>query len=168
MNPELEKLQTQKDKVERQIAQCEHRETLLQNRIAYAVLGYQNQILKPQNQQAKSTLPRRETYMNISSTYDVIDLNTPFWDYEQPSRTTLREFEKYWDQYWKEREKQYTDMDKAFYAVDEDGQEYFYIGKNRIKITEHFPEKGKTMGELIEDLILYAARQEKRANKTDT
>jgi len=106
--------------------------------------------------------------MNISSTYDVIDLNTPFWDYEQPSKTTLREFQKYWDQYWKEREKQYTDMDKAFYAVDEEGQEYFYIGKNRIKITEHFPEKGKTMRELIEDLVLYAARQEERANKTDT
>lgn len=39
MHPELEKLQTQKDKVERQIAQCEHRETLLQNRIAYLDKG---------------------------------------------------------------------------------------------------------------------------------
>lgn len=35
MHPELEKLQTQKDKVERKIAQYEHRETLLQNRITY-------------------------------------------------------------------------------------------------------------------------------------
>ena len=39
MYPELEKLQTQKDKVERQIAQCEHRETLLQNRITYLDKG---------------------------------------------------------------------------------------------------------------------------------
>ncbi len=39
MNPELEKLQIQKEKVERQIAQCEHRETLLQNRIAYLDKG---------------------------------------------------------------------------------------------------------------------------------
>ena len=39
MNLELEKLQTQKDKVERQIAQCEHRETLLQNRITYLDKG---------------------------------------------------------------------------------------------------------------------------------
>ena len=39
MNPELSKLQTQKDKVERQIAQCEHRETLLQNRISYLEKG---------------------------------------------------------------------------------------------------------------------------------
>jgi len=39
MHPELEKLQTQKNKVERQIAQYEHRETLLQNRIAYLDKG---------------------------------------------------------------------------------------------------------------------------------
>ena len=39
MHPELEKLQTQKDKVERQIAQCEHRESLLQNRITYLDKG---------------------------------------------------------------------------------------------------------------------------------
>ena len=39
MHPELEKLQIQKDKVERQIAQCEHRETLLHNRIAYLDKG---------------------------------------------------------------------------------------------------------------------------------
>ena len=39
MNPELEKLRIQKNKVERQIAQCEHRETLLNNRIAYLDKG---------------------------------------------------------------------------------------------------------------------------------
>ena len=38
------------------------------------------------------------------------------------------------------------------------------MGKTRIKITEHFPERGRTMGELIEELILYAARQEERAD----
>ncbi len=38
------------------------------------------------------------------------------------------------------------------------------MGKTRIKITEHFPEKGRTMGELIEELILYAARQDERAD----
>lgn len=65
---------------------------------------------------------------------------------------------------WKEREKQFTGMDKAFYAVGEDGQEYFHMGKTRIKITEHFPEKGRAMGELIEELILYAARQDARTD----
>lgn len=35
MNPELEKLKTQKADIEHQIEQAEHRETLYQNRIAY-------------------------------------------------------------------------------------------------------------------------------------
>ena len=39
MHPDLEKLQTQKEKVERQIAQCKHRETLLKNRITYLDKG---------------------------------------------------------------------------------------------------------------------------------
>ena len=39
MNPELERLQTQKDRIERQLAQYEHRETLLQNRLAYLDKG---------------------------------------------------------------------------------------------------------------------------------
>ena len=39
MNPELERLQIQKEKVERQLAQYEHREKLLQNRLAYLDKG---------------------------------------------------------------------------------------------------------------------------------
>lgn len=33
------------------------------------------------------------------------------------------------------------------------GEQYYIIGKNRIKITEHFPAKGKPIEELITDLI---------------
>jgi len=32
-------------------------------------------------------------------------------------------------------------------------QQYFIMGKNRIKITEHFPATGKQVDELIADLI---------------
>lgn len=39
MNPNLEKLQTQKESIERQIEQCEHRQTLYENRIAYLNKG---------------------------------------------------------------------------------------------------------------------------------
>ncbi len=34
-----------------------------------------------------------------------------------------------------------------------DGQQYFVMGKTRIKITEHFPAKGKTIDELLSDYI---------------
>ncbi len=37
--------------------------------------------------------------------------------------------------------------------VTVDGQQYFVMGKNRIKITEHFPATGKQVDELIADLI---------------
>lgn len=38
-------------------------------------------------------------------------------------------------------------------TVIEDGKQYYIIGKNRIKITEHFPDNGKQLDELITDLI---------------
>jgi len=37
--------------------------------------------------------------------------------------------------------------------VTVDEQQYFVMGKNRIKITEHFPATGKQVDELIADLI---------------
>lgn len=40
-----------------------------------------------------------------------------------------------------------------------DGTQYFVVGKTRIKVTEHFPEQAPTMASLIEDLILYTAKQ---------
>ena len=55
-------------------------------------------------------------------------------------------------------------MDKAYYTVDEDGQAYYVIGRTRIRITEHFPETGKSMGERIEDLLLTVARHEVKLN----
>ena len=35
------------------------------------------------------------------------------------------------------------------------GEQYYIIGKNRIKITEHFPSKGKPIEELLTDLIAH-------------
>lgn len=39
------------------------------------------------------------------------------------------------------------------YTVIENGEQYFIMGKNRIKITEHFPANGKQLDEIITDLI---------------
>jgi len=41
------------------------------------------------------------------------------------------------------------------------GQLYFVHGKNRIKVTEHFPSAGKRMDLLLEDLIQFSAQQRK-------
>lgn len=37
--------------------------------------------------------------------------------------------------------------------TDTDGNQYFIFGKSRIKITEHFADKGKSIDDLISDLI---------------
>ena len=36
--------------------------------------------------------------------------------------------------------------------------QYFTYGNMRIKITEHFPDVGKTLDELLADVIQYAAQ----------
>ncbi|MBE6665787.1 MAG: hypothetical protein E7603_06175 [Ruminococcaceae bacterium] len=46
----------------------------------------------------------------------------------------------------------------SFYVTEPDGTRYFYCGNTRIKVTEYFAEKGKTVSELVEDVVRYAAR----------
>ena len=44
-------------------------------------------------------------------------------------------------------------------TVTENGEQYYIIGKNRIKITEHFPDNGKQLDELITDLIVQKIKE---------
>ena len=39
-----------------------------------------------------------------------------------------------------------------------DTTQYFTYGNTRIRITEHFPDVGKTLNELLADVIQYAAQ----------
>jgi len=47
----------------------------------------------------------------------------------------------------------YMDTETGRIETAESGEQYFIMGKNRIKITEHFPATGKQVDELIADLI---------------
>lgn len=49
-------------------------------------------------------------------------------------------------------------------TVTINGNQYYIIGKTRIKITEHFPASGKQLDELISDLIIHKIRE--KAEKT--
>ena len=42
------------------------------------------------------------------------------------------------------------------------GEQYKVIGKDRIKITEHFPASGKPIEELITDLITHKIKEKAR------
>ena len=44
-------------------------------------------------------------------------------------------------------------------VTTESGEQYFIMGKNRIKITEHFPASGKPIDELITDLIVQKIKE---------
>lgn len=54
-----------------------------------------------------------------------------------------------------------------YYTDDAESQLYFPRRKLRIKVIEHFPEKGKTLTELTEELILYKARKMFDSNDSD-
>ena len=45
----------------------------------------------------------------------------------------------------------------TFYVEDEYGTLYFYYGNTRIRVAEHFNDRGKPIGALIEDVIRYSA-----------
>ena len=45
----------------------------------------------------------------------------------------------------------------TFYVEDEYGTLYFYHGNTRIRVAEHFNDRGKPIGALIEDVIRYSA-----------
>jgi len=47
----------------------------------------------------------------------------------------------------------------SHYGTELDGTTYFYCGNTRIKVVEHFPEDGKSMETLIEDVIRYAGNR---------
>ena len=60
------------------------------------------------------------------------------------------------DQWASELEPTPTPENTAFYAVDEDGETYFYCGNSRLKLSEHFSDNGKPIGAPIENLADYA------------
>ena len=58
-------------------------------------------------------------------------------------------------------ERKPTLENSSFYMIDADGTLYYFCGNTRIKVTEHFSESGKTLGELMEEMVL---REAKKAN----
>lgn len=45
----------------------------------------------------------------------------------------------------------------TYYVTDKYGTLYFYYGNSRIKVAEHFNDRGKSIGTLIENVIRYSA-----------
>ena len=63
--------------------------------------------------------------------------------------------------YWANHKKIRTEKEKAtpiYYIIEPDGTTYFYHGSTRIKVTEHFKDRGQPITALMEDVIQYAAQ----------
>ncbi len=76
----------------------------------------------------------------------------------EPMEVPPKEQEDEWRRMRGEYEPEQTLENSSFYVTEPDGTRYFYCGNTRIKITEYFAEKGKTVSELVEDVVRYAAR----------
>ena len=46
---------------------------------------------------------------------------------------------------------------EPYYGTELNGEVCFYIGNTRIKVSEHFNDKGKSIEDLLEDVIKYSA-----------
>ena len=49
-------------------------------------------------------------------------------------------------------------LPEPFYGTELDGEMFFYVGNSRIKVSEHFNDHGKTINDLLEDVIKYSAK----------
>ena len=56
-------------------------------------------------------------------------------------------------------ERKPTLEDSSIYMIAEDGTLYYFCGNTRIKVTEHFAESGKTLSELMEEMVLREAKK---------
>ena len=68
------------------------------------------------------------------------------------------------DEWAAAREFEEPDGVPTFYVEDEYGTLYFYYGNTRIRVAEHFNDKGKPIGTLIEDVIRYSAAHQTEKN----
>ena len=95
--------------------------------------------------------------MNETETITVIDLYSCYEIFCEPPADFIEECQRYWessDRMRKAKEK----APQIFYAIEFDGTMYFYHGNTRIKVTEHFSDHGRTMTDLMEDVVQFAAQ----------
>lgn len=95
---------------------------------------------------------------NNTEIIDCLDIEKCFDLIFDPPQSFLDDCKKYWDDFFEKIMLCKPEV-PTFYAIDENGVEYFYHGKNRIRVSEHFAEKGKTYGEITADTIRYVVRR---------
>ena len=89
-----------------------------------------------------------------------IDIESCFDPVFEPPKSFLEVCKCYWESYYAEIMKSKHSV-PTFYAQVEDGTLYFYHGKSRIRVSEHFMPQGRTYGEIAAETIRYVAQEGK-------
>ena len=107
----------------------------------------------------RKELPIRKTHLSTTrpDETNVIDLESCFDPIFDPPQSFLDACRKYWENYYDAMMSGKPAV-PTFYVRDEDGTLYFYHGKSRIRVSEHFRQQGKTFGEIAADAIRFEAR----------
>ena len=86
-----------------------------------------------------------------------VDLESCFDPVFEPPKSFLNACKRYWEDFYAEIMKAKPAV-PVFYAQDENGTLYFYHGKNRIRVSEHFKTQGRTYGEIAAETLRYVAQ----------
>ena len=76
-----------------------------------------------------------------------------------PPQSFLDYCKKYWEDYYNAIMSAKPAV-PIFYAEDETGVLYFYHGKTRIRVREHFAGTGRSYGAIVEDAIRFSAKND--------
>ncbi len=87
-----------------------------------------------------------------------IDLCECYEPIFEPPRSFENECKKFWEDYWNKKRKPYEFPDGS-YIENSDGEIHYYRNGIMIKVTERFASDGRTVSDLIEDLVIYRSKQ---------
>ena len=98
-----------------------------------------------------------------SSNYELDVWSSCFNPIFNPPPSVIEEWNHRMVDDWDEPEPELQDT--AVYFTD-DGIEYLLVGKTMIPITEHFADNGKTVRDVIENVIHYAAKKTEKVKSS--
>ena len=90
--------------------------------------------------------------------YEHIDLCECYEPIFEPPESFLKECTQYWLSEWRKRCKPFVFPDGS-YVLNSDGENHYCCNGILIKVSEQFPTEGRSVGELIEDLVVYQSKQ---------
>ena len=94
-----------------------------------------------------------------NSNYELDIWSSCFNPIFSPPPEVIKEWDLQFDGDWDEPE---PTLENTSVYFTEDGANYLIVGKTIIPVSEHFADSGKTVNEVIEDVIRYAVKSQKK------